>query len=203
MSASSARLNVSPAPSGQQQRHGRQRPARDQQPGDSAGDRQQQRLGEKLATMCLRPAPIDRRTAISVDRRAARPSSRLATFAQQISSTIIVTLNSSVSGWRDSLRHAALAASARLELHFAGAELFERGFAHAFLERHLHVGDDGAVLPVQRFPRLFARDSRFEASRRDTSNTRGGLREPSIAARRRRAWRWERKTAGGQPIVVP
>ena len=51
--------------------------------------------------MCLRPAPIDSRTAISVERRAARPSSRLATFPQQISSTIIVTLNSSVSGCRD------------------------------------------------------------------------------------------------------
>ena len=39
------------------------------------------------ATMCLRPAPIERRTAISVARAAARPRSRFATFAQQISST--------------------------------------------------------------------------------------------------------------------
>jgi hypothetical protein len=52
-------------------------------------------------TMCLRPAPIESRTAISVERRAARPSRRLATLAQQINSTIIVTLNNSVRGWRD------------------------------------------------------------------------------------------------------
>ena len=51
--------------------------------------------------MCLRPAPIESRTAISVERRAARPSRRLATLAQQINSTIIVTLNNSVRGWRD------------------------------------------------------------------------------------------------------
>ena len=50
------------------------------------------------ATMCLRPAPIDRRTAISVARAAARPRSRFATFAQQISSTNSVTQKRSVSG---------------------------------------------------------------------------------------------------------
>ena len=50
--------------------------------------------------MCLRPAPIDNRTAISVERPAARPSRRFATLAQQIRRTMAVTLNRIVNDWR-------------------------------------------------------------------------------------------------------
>ena len=43
-----------------------------------------------------RDAPIDRRTAISFWRAVARDSSRLATFAQTMSSTRLVTIASAI-----------------------------------------------------------------------------------------------------------
>ncbi len=52
---------------------------------------------------CRRLAPIDRRTAISAARPAPRTSSRLAMFAQAISSTVPVTASRMISGVRASL----------------------------------------------------------------------------------------------------
>ena len=71
----------------QQRRHQVQRPLRDEQAADAAEEREQARFAEQLRISCPRPAPIDSRTAISPARAAPRASSRLAMFAQAISST--------------------------------------------------------------------------------------------------------------------
>ncbi len=61
-------------------------------------------------------------------------------------------------------RHAALTATALLELHLARPEFLERGCAHPFLERHLHIGNDVAEVIVQGGPRLLERDARLQAT---------------------------------------
>ena len=65
----------------------RQRPPRDRQAGHTAERGQHQALGQHLADMRPRPAPIAARMASSRDRAASRASNRLATLPQAISST--------------------------------------------------------------------------------------------------------------------
>ena len=101
-----------------------------------------------------RLAPIDSRIAISLDRAAARASSRLAMFAQAMSRTRPVTASSSSSGTLRFAVDRGLTAGAGLEQHLPRLEPRHRLIAHAALQRRFDVVDDGAIRHVQLRPRL-------------------------------------------------
>ena len=106
-----------------------------------------------------RVAPMDSRVASSFERAAARASSRLATFTQAMSSTSAVTASSSVSGGRRVRRETALAARPGIETDTPRLELRHHLIAHALLERHLDLVEDGAIGRVDRGARLFHGDA--------------------------------------------
>ena len=128
----------------------------------AAPSRQHERLDQQLPISCERLAPIDSRTAISPARPAPRTSSRLAMFAQAISSTTPVTPKSRMSG---------VVASAGIELCplEPGASVIffawkprHRLLAHALLQRGFDVVDDGGIRHVDASRRLLDRYARLE-----------------------------------------
>ena len=138
-----------------QQRHDQpQRPVRDEDAGDAAEHREQQRLGQELADEVPRGSRRSTsRTAISPARAAERASSRLAMFAQAISRTKPVTPSSMQSGVLASSARGALARDRPASTSISLLRNRSWSLAHALLQRRFDVVDDGVVVAVQRCAR--------------------------------------------------